>query len=130
MMDGPIHRHTRKRAAASRNRSEKQTNILTQQLPQPERKRNSLGRHSQSWLLTPATDTSTLSHTFRHLETHFSDSHFELILHSTRHEIGHVGEMFSPANLLASIEETKPNTIKANIHLEHKYTTTRNKHKN
>jgi len=54
----------------------------------------------------------------------------ELILHSTRHEIGHFGEMFSPANLLASIEETKPNTIKANIHLEHKYTTTRNKHKN
>jgi len=91
MMDGPIDRHTRTRAAASRNRSEKQTNILTQQLPQPERKRNSLGRHCQSWLLTPATDTFTLSHwtfltvhTFRHLETHFSDSRVNFTFHSTR----------------------------------------------
>jgi len=31
-------------------------------------------------------------------------------------------EMFFPANLhLANTKETKPNTTKANIHLEHKY---------
>jgi len=29
-------------------------------------------------------------------------------------------EPFFPANLLASTEETKPNTTKANIHLKHK----------
>jgi len=32
--------------------------------------------------------------------------------------------MFVPANLLASAEETKPNTTKADMHLEHKNTTT------
>jgi len=31
---------------------------------------------------------------------------------------------------LASTEETKPNTTKANIHPEHENTTTQNKHKN
>ena len=38
-------------------------------------------------------------------------------------------EMFFPASLLASTEETKPNTTKANIHREHKNTTTQSKHK-
>jgi len=38
-------------------------------------------------------------------------------------------ETFFPANLLASTEETKPNVTKANIHLEHKNTTTQNRQK-
>jgi len=37
--------------------------------------------------------------------------------------------MYFPANLLASTQETKINTTKANIHPEHKNTTTQNKHK-
>jgi len=37
-------------------------------------------------------------------------------------------ETFFPANLLVCTEETKPGTIKANIHPEHKYTT-QNKYK-
>jgi len=37
--------------------------------------------------------------------------------------------MFFPANLLPSIEETKPNTTKANIHQEHNNTTTPHKRK-
>ena len=40
-----------------------------------------------------------------------------------------ISETFFPANLMASIEETKPNTPKANIHSEHKNITTQNKHK-
>jgi len=35
--------------------------------------------------------------------------------------------MFFPAILLASTEETKPNTTKANTHLEHRNTMTHNK---
>jgi len=42
--------------------------------------------------------------------------------------MGHFGQTFFPAYLLASTEETKPNTTKA--HPEHKNTTTKNKHKN
>ena len=36
---------------------------------------------------------------------------------------------FFPANLLATTEETKSNITQENMHLEHKYTTTQNKHK-
>jgi len=37
--------------------------------------------------------------------------------------------MYFQANLLASTEETKPNTMKVNIHPKHKNTTTQTKHK-
>ena len=37
-----------------------------------------------------------------------------------RHTIRVISEMFFPANLLASTEESKPNMTKANMHPEHK----------
>jgi len=40
-----------------------------------------------------------------------------------------ISDTFFPANLLASTEETKPNTTKANIHTKHKNTTTQNQRK-
>jgi len=59
-----------------------------------------------------------------HVNFFDSELSFVKVLRPTRVKIGHFWNV-----LLASIEETKSNTTKANIHLEHRNTTTQNKHK-
>jgi len=58
----------------------------------------------------------------------YTQSEFELRFHVSLHTKHVISELFFWANLLASIEETRPYTATTNIHPEHKNTTTQNKH--
>jgi len=50
------------------------------------------------------------------------------VLHQTGQKVL-ISQTFFPAYVLASTEETKPNSTKANIHPQHENTTIHNKHK-